>query len=109
MQVDIYDDGSFTLDEQIYYDRDTGKYPYPNPESLNGSWDFETIDGAEYLVLTADGGDRRVFEYSIRNLVLNTEKTTLDLKKYHLDEVIEDNRTVVLKFIRYKEKDKYDF
>ncbi|MBQ7326405.1 MAG: hypothetical protein IJW93_02885 [Clostridia bacterium] len=109
LQVDIYDDGSFTLDEQIYYDRDTGKYPYPNPESLNGSWDFETIDGAEYLVLTADGGDRLVFEYSIRNLVLNTEKTTLDLKKYHLDEVIEDNRTVVLKFIRYKEKDKYDF
>ena len=51
---------------------------------LSGVWDFETIDGKEYLVLTATTGERLVFEFCATAIYLDFDKTTLDIAKYNL-------------------------
>ena len=76
-------EGSFYLEPFRYFD--------PNDKSENatdlyftGMWDFEVIDGKEYLVLTSAEGETLVLDYCDEALFVDSEKSTLDLEKYNL-------------------------
>ena len=99
-RLHIYDDGSFELEPFNYSDKGY-KDPYSGLTPLAGKWAFETIDGAEYLVLTDENGDRLVFECGFRSIKVNNDKTTLDLKKYNLDGKGNDE-SVEFKFYYYE-------
>lgn len=83
-ELTIDEDGSFTLNPFSYIDKNFND-PDASKEPLVGSWNFEYIDGVEHLVLTANSGERLVFNFSAVGIYLDIEKTTLDLKKYNLD------------------------
>lgn len=99
--LDIKADGSFCLDPFDYLnesDRGQGEAS----ESLVGSWAFEIIDGTEYLVLTADSGERLVLDYCAQALFVDFENSTLDLGKYNLEGDSEStNQNVRFSITRY--------
>ena len=80
----INEDGSFSLDPFDYFDENDRK-PIEEKNSLVGEWTFEVIDGREYLVLTAQSGERLVLDYCARALFVEREKSTLDLERYHIE------------------------
>ena len=89
-QMDIYEtlsfrneDGSFSLSPFDYFE-ESDRAPGEAKSSLAGSWAFETISGAEYLVLTATSGERLVLDYCAKALFVDFDKTTLDLSRYNL-------------------------
>ncbi len=80
----INEDGSFSLEPFRYYDN----RPTPVGEAkvaLNGRWEFQMIDGKDYLVLTAEGGKQLVFDYCAEAIFLDFDKTTLELKPYNIE------------------------
>ncbi len=79
----VNEDRTFSLAPFDYIEnRGAGKNDLT--ECLVGVWDFEIIDGKEYLVLTATTGERLVFEYCATAIYLDFDKTTLDRAKYNL-------------------------
>ena len=79
----INEDGSFSLSPFDYFE-ESDRAPGEAKGSLVGSWAFETLSGAEYLVLTATSGERLVLDYCAKALFVDFDKTTLDLSRYNL-------------------------
>ena len=79
----VNEDRSFSL-ESFDYIGNNGAGKEDATECLVGVWEFEIIDGKEYLVLTATTGERLVFEYCATAIYLDFDKTTLDRAKYNL-------------------------
>ena len=99
--LSIQEDGRFFLDPFDYFE-ESDRAPGESKETLEGVWSFETIDGEEYLVLTATSGERLVLDYCAQALFVDLEKTTLDLEKYNLDVKADDtNQKVSFNITRY--------
>ena len=89
----ISDDGTYELFKFEYFDRSK------NVEgSLKGEYEFNVINGKEYLSLYTNDNKRIVFEYYSRHLFINFELTTFELASYNLEGNKEFNGLVDFSF-----------